>query len=157
VKRTAVFIIISAVLFVATIAGCGPSPSATPTPTPSPTATLLPGQEPVEVVSATGPLEPINPGGPIVEITLKNVSDEPVISLGASLEVSGIADRPFEFTFDVTPSKPLEPGKAISSRKTLIGGGFGDNIPYTVTINGTLQSNFAFAYTKSVFITSPPE
>ena len=35
--------------------------------------------KPVEVVSATGPLEPSVPAGPRVEITLKNASDEPVV------------------------------------------------------------------------------
>jgi hypothetical protein len=160
-KRTAVLILGAVVLFVFLLSGCGPSPS--PTPTPSPTATLPPGQEPIEIVSATGPWpswyedgNPVyNPGGPIVVITLVNVSDEPVISLVASLDANR-PDRPFEFTFDVTISKPLLSGESISSTQTLIGGGFGD-LPLPLTINGTLQSNVAFSYTKSVVITAPPE
>ena len=59
-------------------------------------ASVLENQQPVEVVSAVGPLEPINPGGPVVEITLSNISDDPVISLTANLE----QDNPFEYTFD---------------------------------------------------------
>jgi hypothetical protein len=165
VKRTVVFLIIAAVLFVLILPGCGPSPGPTPTSTPSPTATLPPGQEPVEVVSATGPWpssyedgKPVyNPGGPIVEITLKNVSDEPVVFLEASLDLNiSSPANPYVFHFDVTVSKPLLSGESISSRQTLIGGGFGD-LPVPLMINGTLQSNLAFAYTKSVVITAPPE
>jgi hypothetical protein len=126
---------------------------------------LPPGQEPVEVVSATGPWpswyedgKPVyNPGGPIAEITLKNISNEPVIFLEAALEVHGVADRPFEFAFDVTLSNPLLPGESISDKEVLIGGGFGDTVPYPVTISGTLQSNIAFVYTKEVLITRPSE
>jgi hypothetical protein len=116
-------------------------------------------------VSSTGPWpswyedgKPVyNPGGPIAEITLKNISDEPVIFLEASLNANGVAGRLFEFTFDVSSSHPLLPGQSISNRETLIGGGFGDNILYPMTINGTLQSNVAFVYTKEVLITRPSE
>jgi hypothetical protein len=158
VKRTAVSFLTAVVLFVLLISGCGPSSSHTPTSTPSPTATLPPGQEPVEVISATGPWEPVNPGGPIVEITLKNESSEPVIFLEATLDLDISApSNPYLFHFDVSLSNPLQPGASVSARQTLIGGGFGDDIPYPLTINGMLQSNVAFAYTKSVVIIAPPE
>ena len=75
--------------------------------------------QPIEIKSVVGPLQPINPGGPIVEITLKNVSIEPVVSLNAILE---LGHGPFNFNFDVTPSNPLMPNKSISAKKTLIGG-----------------------------------
>ena len=144
-------------LFFMTLSGC--SPAATPgaistLPPPSVTTT----GEPVEIVSAAGPLEPINPGGPTVEITLKNVYNEPVISLEASLDLNIPSPaNPYVFTFDVSPSKPLPPGASTSDRQTLIGSGFSDTISYPVTINGTLQSNVAFVYTKSVLITQPSE
>jgi hypothetical protein len=167
-KRTAVLLLISVVLFVLLISGCSrasnSSLSTTPTsPASSPTATLPPDQEPIEVVSATGPWpswyedgKPVyNPGGPIVEITLRNVSEESIIFLEASLDANR-PDRPFEFTFDVTISNPLLTGESISARQSLIGGGFGD-LPLPLTINGKLQSNVAFVYTKEVFITQPPE
>jgi len=108
-------------------------------------------QQPVEIISVTGPLQPINPGGPTVEITLKNVAVEPVVSLSASLELS----RPFNFDFDVTSSNPLLPDKSISSRLTLIGVGFSDNVSYPLKINGTLQSGATFTYTEQVQITAP--
>jgi len=110
-------------------------------------------QEPIEIVSVLGPLEPFNPGGPGVEITLKNVGLEPVISLTATLELS----ESYDFTFDVTPANPLQPNRSTSAELTLIGGGFAtDNISYPLTINATLQSGANLVYTKLVQIVEPP-
>jgi len=124
-----------------------PSPKPMPTPTPS-----LQNQQPIEIISVLGPLQPINPGGPIVEITLKNVAVEPVVSLTATLELI----RSFNFDFDVTSSNPLLPGKSISAKLTLIGGGFNDSISYPLTINGTLQNGATFDYIKQVQIVESP-
>jgi hypothetical protein len=157
-------ILLIIILFSVVASGCNApaTPSFTPT-LPHPSVTT--SEEPIEVVSAVGPLpsfyengKPVyNPGGPIIEITLKNISDEPVIYLEASLEVESTPERPFKFTFDATFSRPLLPGASTSAKQTLIGGGFSDEIPYPVTINGTLQSNVAFVYTKSVMITNPAD
>ena len=115
------------------------------------------GQQPIEVVSVSGPLSPINPGGPIVEVTLKNVSSEPAVSLTASLGISraGPSNTPFIFNFDVTSSNPLLPATSVSSKLTLIGGGFADNVSYPLTIEGKLQSGATFAYTEQVQIIEP--
>ena len=112
------------------------------------------GQQPIQVVSVSGPLPPINPGGPNVEVTLKNVSGESVVSLTASLGVSraGPSNTPFVFNFDVTSSNPLLPSNSISSRLTLIGGSFADNISYPLNIEGKLQSGGTFVYTEQVRI-----
>jgi len=133
------------IVFLATfvvIVGCSTTPTSTPTPQ---------NQQPIEIISVLGPLQPINPGGPIVEITLKNVGAEPVVTLVANLVLS----RAFAFNFDVTPSNPLLPDKTISTKLTLIGGGFSDSLSYSLTINGTLQNGAAFDYTKQVQITAP--
>ncbi|MFC1865369.1 hypothetical protein ACFLYB_01480 [Chloroflexota bacterium] len=103
----------------------------------------------IEVASAFGPLKSnglIIPAGPVVEITLKNVSDEPVISLTATLEqyIS------YEFVFDVTPSNPLLPGERISSKKVLIQGSISDNSSDPLEINATLQNGDTFVYTKQI-------
>jgi hypothetical protein len=139
-KKWLLLITLGLVLILATpMVGC--------TPTPSPQ-----NQQPIEIVSVLGPLQPINPpGGPIVEITLKNVAVEAVISLTGTLE----AGRSFDFIFNVTPSNPLLPDQTISQKFTLIGGGFGENLPYPLTINGTLQNGATFAYTKQVQIVKP--
>ena len=114
-------------------------------------------QQPIEVVSVLGPIPPFNPGGPVVEITLKNVSSEPVVSLKASLGIirAGPSSTPFTFNFDVTPSNPLLPDKTIVTKLTLIGGSFADNISYPLKIEGKLQSGGTFAYTEQVQIESP--
>lgn len=115
------------------------------------------GQQPIQVVSVSGPLPPINPGGPPVQVTLKNVSGQPVVSLTASLGINraGPSSEPFIFNFDVTPSKPLLPASSISGRLTLIGGSFADNVSYPLKIEGKLQSGATFAYTEQVQIVKP--
>ena len=114
-------------------------------------------QQPIEVVSVLGPSPPFNPGGPVVEITLKNVSSVPVVSLQASLGITraGPSNTPFTFKFDVTPSNPLLPDKTISTTLTLINGGFSDNVSYPLAIAGNLQSGTEFSYTRQVQIESP--
>jgi hypothetical protein len=118
------------------------------TSAPAPTSE---NQQPIEIISVLGPQQPINPGGPIVEITLKNIAVQPVTSLAASLELS----RSFQFDFDVTPANPLLPDKSTSAKLTLIGGGFSDNTSYPLKITGTLQDSTTFAYTKQVRIAEP--
>ncbi len=109
--------------------------------------------EPIEIVSVLGPVPPFTPGGPGVEITLKNVSVEPVISLTATLELS----ESFDFTFDdVSPSNPLQPNTSTSDRLYLIGGGFSNDVSYPLTINATLRNGANFVYTKLVQIEKPP-
>jgi hypothetical protein len=50
----------------------------------------------------------------------------------------------------------INPDQTTSQKLTLIGGGFGENLPYPLTVNGTLQSGTTFAYTKQVQIVAPP-
>jgi len=109
-------------------------------------------QELIEIVSVLGPLGPPNPGGAAVEITLKNVGVEPVISLTATLELSESLD----FTFNVTPANPLQPNRSTSTTLGLIRSGFSSNDSYPLTINATLQSGAKFVYTKLVQIVEPP-
>lgn len=146
-KRTVFVIIINTflifMLFALLLSGCQP-------------ASNSPSQsQPIEIISVNGPLVGllglVNPGGPIVEITLKNVSDEPAISLTATLELY----KSFEFIFDVTPSNPLLPGESISSKQILIQGGFSDTGSYPLAINATVQSGDEFVYTKQVQILPP--
>ncbi len=136
------------VVILSTVVLLGGACSGTATPT---------GQPPIEVVSVSGPLAPINPGGPQVQVTLKNVSGEPVVSLTASLGITraGPSNTPFIFNFDVTSSNPLLPSNSISSRLTLIGGSFADNISYPLKIEGKMKSGGTFAYSEQVQIESP--
>jgi len=112
--------------------------------------------EPIEVVSVLGPVGPVNPGGPGVEITLKNMSAEPVISLTANLEVDTAFGTSVDFTFDVSPSNPLQPNTSTSDRLFLIGAGFSSDVSYPLTINATMRNGANFIYTKLVQIAEPP-
>jgi len=154
----------AAVLFILTGAACSGPPAPSPTPT-LPPPTLTTSTRPIEVVSAVGPIpdwyedgKPVyNPGGPIVEITVKNVSSEPVILLEVNLDIGSVSPQnPYVFNFGVSPSNPINPGQIISGRRVLIGGGFGD-LPLPLTISGRLEGNVAFFYVRSVVITPPAE
>jgi len=106
---------------------------------------------PVEIVSVTGPVPPITPGGPTVEITLKNISAEPITGLTATL----VAGRSFDFSFDFSPMAPLMPGESISQKSILIGGGFSDDALYPLTVKATLQSGATSVFTQQVQIKAP--
>jgi hypothetical protein len=142
-KRPACVIVTSillvSTLLAVTVSGCHP-------------VSTSQNQEPIEIMSALGPVRPFTLLGPVVEITLKNVGVEPVISLTATLELG----RPFDFIFNVTPTNPLQPNKSTSARLCLIAGGFGTNVPYPLTINATLQNGDKFVHTKLVQIVEPP-
>jgi hypothetical protein len=88
------------------------------------------------------------------EITLKNVSGEPVISLSAMLIIkhTGGSYTP-NFAFDTTSSNPLMPGKIINS-KGLLYSTSGD-VSYFLYVTGTLENGTAFGYTKPVQLTAP--
>jgi hypothetical protein len=135
-RFTVTSIFITATLLAVTVSGC------------SQTSTQQ-NQQPIEIISVQMPPQLPNPGGPRVEITLKNVSVEPVTSLTATLEQT---NRDFDFNFNVTPSNPLPPDKSISATLLLIGGGVSENHSYPLTIKGAFQSGDTFVYTEQVQI-----
>ncbi len=97
----------------------------------------------VSVVDTYRAGQTVNPGGPEIEITLKNVSREEVISLDASIEERG---RRYNFDFGVSSSRLLAPGRTVSARRVLIGGGWGDSVSYSVNVSGTLRSGTTFNF-----------
>jgi hypothetical protein len=111
----------------------------------------MPQYRPIDVVAVTGPISPINPGGPTVEITLHNSGSEPVVALTATLEMA----RAYEFDFAVTAASPMAAGQTVSVRQTLIGGGISSGTSYQLKINATLQSGSDIEYTVSVQISEP--
>jgi hypothetical protein len=125
-----------------------PATTVTTTSTISTTTTLA-NPDMIEVVSVRGPLAPINPGGPNVEITIKNVTILPVTGVSATLELN----TAFNFTFDISPANPLLPDQTISSRLTLIGAGFNSTSSYSMVIDGVLQDGEIFSLNKQVQIT----
>jgi hypothetical protein len=100
-------------------------------------------------VSVQGPLDPINPGGPNVEITLRNVSNQSATALSATLQLN----QAFNFIFDVSSANPLSPGKTVSASPTLIGAGFSDTASYPLVVNGVLHDGQIFSLNKQVQIT----
>ena len=121
---------------------------------PVTSATVTQNQHPIEIVSVLGPLQPINPGGPVVDITLKNVSAESVVSLTAVFTNPGFSNLNVDFA--VTAADPLLPSASISDTITLIGPGFSNSSSYPMTIEGTLQNGVTFSYTQQIEITEPP-
>lgn len=124
--------------------------------------------EPVGIVSVTGPMPPFNPGGPEVEITLKNISNESIYSLTATLTLEnqltgsafGIYPAPFNFDFGITHSNLLLPGQTTSATLVLIGGGLEGGTSYPLIINAGFINDagqaLSTSYTKQVQVTAPP-
>jgi hypothetical protein len=149
------YIILMMALLLTEVTACSGARTSVTT-TSSTSATVPPPQAPIEVVSVAGPMPPINPGGPTVELVLKNTSATPVAGLTATLGVNGAPPgHDFTFSFGVNEQNPLPPGGTASARMTLIGGGFSSDILYPLTISGSFDGNGSFAYTVQVRI-SPP-
>lgn len=91
---------------------------------------------------------PVTPGGPTIQLTLKNISNKPITSLKAILEVNN------NYTFDfvnVTSSKPLVPNNSTSETQILIGAGFQTDALHPVIITGT-EDNTQFTYIENAYI-----
>ena len=106
----------------------------------------------IHVDSVSIPSGLINPGGPPIKITLTSKALEPIISLTAALTLVGsLRSTPIIFTFEVSPSNPLMPGKHITDTRIAIGGGISGQ-SYPLEIQGTLQSGKTFSTTQYVDI-----
>ncbi len=103
----------------------------------------------IDIVSVKSVL-PVTPGGPTVQIILKNVGIKPITSLKAILHLNN--SYVFNFT-NVTPSQPLATGNSVSDTEILIGGGFTTGFPYGLAITGT-QDGIPFGYDVNVHILS---
>ncbi len=109
-------------------------------------------KQPIEVVSIKeSTSQPVNPGGPVIEIVVKDVGPA-VIGLTVTLEegTTGNTNQSpsphVPFVFSLNPDHPLYPGETASSSATLINGAWGENIKYTLTIGGMLDSGETFSY-----------
>ncbi len=109
----------------------------------------LQNRQPVEIVSVEALSELINPGGPVVGITLKNISNDNIVSLNAILKLS----MEFSFEFNISSENPLLPNNTIYAERILINGGFADDIYYPLEISGTFQDGSIFSHTEQVKIT----
>ena len=121
-------------------------------PVPTSTAT---GPD-IQVVSVSQVREPggiVNPGGPNIEVTLKNISSEPIVSLSAFLTLSGgLSHGAFTYDFGLSPENPLMPGAIASRSKILIGGAYDPSVPQPLGITGKTRSGRAFTQENWVLI-----
>ena len=102
----------------------------------------------IDVASIQMSTEPANPGGPKIQIMLKNNSVESITSLKVILELN----NSYVFNFNATNSQPLMPGDSVSDTKILIGGGFTTESQYPLVVSG-IANGIPFSYTVNVKIT----
>jgi hypothetical protein len=105
--------------------------------------------EPIEVISVKAVGMP-NPGGPTIEITLKNVSSELVISVKCILQLDG--EKTFDYDFpEVSTATPLQPDATTSQTLILIGPtGYSDEAFYPLMITVKLVNGQTFSYVKQI-------
>ena len=116
-------------------------------------STTVSNQQPIDVVSVRAVGLP-NPGGPTIEITLKNVSNEPVVSIKCILQLSG--EKTFEYDFfpNVSTAVPLQPDATTSQTLNLIGPtGYSDEDSYPLTITGEFLNGQTFSYVRQIQVT----
>jgi hypothetical protein len=131
-----------------------PEPTGISSPPASALVTTAPATEPELIpigVSVKGPLPPINPGGPIVEITLTNMTGSDLVALTATLELN----RSFVFDFQLSPDKPLKSSTSVSQKMTLINSGFSTDSTYPLKISGVYRDQTTINYTTQVQIAHP--
>ena len=142
-KRTAIFIALFVLTLSLLIGGCNFSAVSETTTTSE--------QDPVSVVSVRA-VGPTNPGGPTIEITLRNTGDKPIVSLKAGLYLEGTTKFIFNYP-DVSSTTPFQPGDTVSQTRTLIGPtGYTSEEWYSLTIDMIFQNNTTLAYLKLVQI-----
>jgi hypothetical protein len=115
----------------------------------------LTSSSPVEVVSVTGPIPPYNPGGPVVSLSVKSISETPITSLDATISFVSASSTPYSFAFNVSSSNPLLPGQSTQTTRILIGAGFETGLNYPLTISGTFENGTQFFYAAQVQVVLP--
>ncbi len=119
--------------------------------------TVQPVAEPIQVVSVTGPIRPYNPGGPTIEIVIKNVSSTSVTQLNGQLAIEHPQSPSYPIRWDRFVVQPLQPDQTYTLDYTLIGpSAFANDVPFSLTLSGTLRDNRTFSYTVQVAIARPP-
>jgi len=103
---------------------------------------------PVEISSIKPSSALANPGGPSIQVALKNVGLSSITSLKATLHLNN--DYVFDFK-DITTSQPFLSGNSAYDTKILIGAGFSSELAYPITIDGVVN-NVSFSYTQNVRI-----
>lgn len=101
------------------------------------------------VVTSVGPIPPYNPGGPVIQITLKNLTGQTIVGLGAVLRLNTLVT----FEFPVSASAPLLPNHSISVKTTAIGANLTNDDVYPLGIWGNFSgAALGFKYLQQVMI-----
>ena len=95
------------------------------------------------------------PPEPLIKITLKNVADEPIIELNASLLLLTVNGQ-FAYPFSMDISNPLTPGNSWSVTSGIFSTAGHSEDYYPLTVNGTFKSGLKFRYTQQVQISPLP-
>jgi len=103
-----------------------------------------PQNTPVEVLSVSARSDSEPKDDPTIEINLKNVSPDPIVSLNAVLIEFALTD--YDFAFAVTAGNPLLPGRNVIAIGDLPQGQFGDGIAYSLKISGTFRNGKTFTF-----------
>ena len=109
------------------------------------TANVNPANAPVKVIAINTNDVNGTTDYPTVELTLENVSTEPIVSLSAVL--IEFAPQDFSFGLNVTPENPLLPGTNVIGFSYLLQGAFGDGIAYSLKISGIYRNGQTFSFT----------
>jgi hypothetical protein len=152
VKKRLIGVISFCIVVPLVLAACGSSGTTTSTKTVTTTTTTA-AVQPMVILSVTGPLQPVNPGGPTIQITLENVTALFVTSLSAVFTTLGSGATTFNFT--VSDSAPLRAMANVSATQTLINASINSGVSYPLEISGTMENGVTFDYVVQVQITAP--
>ncbi len=98
------------------------------------------------VISVLDMTPALSLSGPVIEITLRSISSESIISSTAVLSEPNTYMRDFRYDFGISASSPLAPDQIMSANRPLIGGSWGTGVPCYLTISGTLQNGTVFYF-----------
>jgi hypothetical protein len=110
----------------------------------SPAIITTPQNSPVEVLSISARSNSEPKDDPTIEINLKNVSTDPIVSLNTVL--IEFAPTDYNFGFSITTGSPLLPGRNVIAIGDLPQGQFGEGVVYSLKISGTFRNGKTFSF-----------
>ena len=114
----------------------------------------LPGEHPIEIVSIIKHIpDPPNPGGPTIEVNLKNISNRVINYVSFELG-DKYGQSPFKVVFDVSGSNLFQPGETISAGRFTNGAEIeaGQNLP--VFISGSFAGGSTFEFSQNTKVSN---
>jgi hypothetical protein len=111
-------------------------------------------QSPLVVPSLGIPPQKLNPGGPLLKLTVQDVGADPIVQLAATLYLQA----PFVIEFlNVTQSSPLILGQVASSSENMVGPWvYSCGSSYLLEFLGTYSGGATFDERVGALFTCPP-